>query len=88
MKIAGGLSLANLALIRDLAERCFYCDCELRENRTIDHMEPIALGGSNDEDNIVVACRPCNEAKGMKSFVEWMDQLPAHHRKRITSRAA
>lgn len=30
---------------------------------TIDHVVPVALGGSNDPDNLVAACRDCNSGK-------------------------
>lgn len=29
----------------------------------VDHIEPIALGGTNDSDNLVTACEPCNRGK-------------------------
>lgn len=45
--------------------RCHYCECELsREAMTIDHVIPLAKGGPNSQDNMVIACRACNEAKG------------------------
>lgn len=34
---------------------------------TLDHVQPLAKGGAKyDEDNLVVACRPCNERKADK----------------------
>lgn len=27
---------------------------------TIDHLKPIAEGGTNDRENLVLACQPCN----------------------------
>lgn len=43
---------------------------EYRENTkilaTIDHVIPIALGGSDEEINLVTACLPCNLSKGKK----------------------
>ena len=33
---------------------------------TIDHVFPVALGGTNDVANLVTACRPCNLAKGAR----------------------
>ena len=55
---------------------CHYCDkkslklhhwrepCGVND-ATVDHVVPLARGGSNDERNKVVACRACNLAKGM-----------------------
>ena len=36
----------------------------LRDLATLDHLIEIARGGSDDEDNLVVACAPCNAARG------------------------
>lgn len=33
---------------------------------TIDHFIPVALGGDDSDDNLVLACRECNRLKGME----------------------
>lgn len=33
---------------------------------TVDHLVEHALGGTYDETNLVIACYPCNEARGQK----------------------
>ncbi|NJM51704.1 MAG: HNH endonuclease [Sphingomonadales bacterium] len=47
---------------------CFYCHKELKGQEadlwTIDHIEPIALGGNSHLPNLVIACKPCNRSKG------------------------
>ena len=76
------------ALTRMVVERdgwvCTYCDCDtsLPENGyAIDHVYPLAKGGSNDIDNLTMACRSCNSSKGDKILDdEWTrpnDQLTA-----------
>lgn len=30
----------------------------------VDHIDPVAAGGTNDPDNLVTACEPCNRGKG------------------------
>ena len=47
---------------------CFYCagPCE-----SVDHVIPIARGGTNFEGNLVPCCRTCNSSKGKKLLVEW-----------------
>lgn len=30
----------------------------------IDHIHPVAEGGTNDDDNLITACEPCNLGKG------------------------
>jgi len=44
--------------------RCRYCRRPLtRREATIDHVIPRRLGGSDDENNLVAACQPCNSRK-------------------------
>jgi 5-methylcytosine-specific restriction endonuclease McrA len=40
-----------------------------------DHMDPISLGGRDDNRNTVYCCRSCNIKKGNKSFIEWLKLL-------------
>ncbi len=43
---------------------CRYCGAMAPEAKlTIDHVLPVALGGSDDPDNLVTACRDCNAGK-------------------------
>lgn len=45
--------------------RCFYCQRPLeRDTATLDHLHPRSKGGTDDPENLVLACRPCNRAKG------------------------
>lgn len=52
--------------------RCHYCKLtvsrdvtqEHPRHATLDHMTPVARGGSNADDNLVCACRRCNNVKG------------------------
>lgn len=44
--------------------RCRYCGAGPEEQVLhIDHRVPVALGGTNDIDNLVTACLPCNLGK-------------------------
>lgn len=36
-------------------------------------MLPISRGGTNDLDNLVLACQPCNVNKGDKTLDEFLD---------------
>lgn len=38
----------------------------------LDHVIPEFLGGSNNEDNIVLACRWCNRSKGHRQTAQEM----------------
>jgi len=45
---------------------CFYCG---QDADTVDHVLPRRLGGLDNEDNLVAACKRCNLAKGGRFFV-------------------
>ena len=50
-------------LIRD-DNRCQYCAKSFREaDLTIDHVVPKSKGGSSRWNNVVAACKPCNQQK-------------------------
>ena len=43
---------------------CRYCGCRAPEVKlTVDHVLPVALGGSDEPENLVAACRDCNSGK-------------------------
>lgn len=49
--------------------RCAYCGKYVHvDDRSIDHLQPQELGGSNASRNLVLCCLPCNSAKGKKSI--------------------
>lgn len=44
---------------------CRWCNCQLtRATMTIEHVVPLAIGGTNDEHNLALACERCNLARG------------------------
>ena len=45
---------------------CRYCRSTENE-LTIDHVVPVALGGTDDPDNLVACCRDCNAGKSSTS---------------------
>ena len=51
--------------------QCVYCGA-VDGVFHIDHVHPVALGGSSTPENLVVACRPCNLSKGAKPLAEWL----------------
>ncbi len=50
-------------------------NCGSRVNLNIDHVEPIAIGGRSEPDNLRILCFNCNQRAAMKSFgVEFMEK--------------
>lgn len=52
-------------LFKYQSKKCAYCDTVLtRDKATLDHVVPLALGGSKFKlENLVVTCKPCNHRK-------------------------
>lgn len=55
--------------------RCAYCRCKLDRTFHVDHIKPLALGGSNDRRNLQMLCAPCNQSKGAKDPVSYAKGL-------------
>ena len=69
------VSALSRRVVRERAQlRCEYCHADERWQFirfTIDHIHPQSTGGSDDVDNLALACRNCNERRGNRS--EWRD---------------
>lgn len=51
-------------VLRRDRHQCRYCGgAAPAVELTVDHVIPVALGGSDQPDNLVAACRPCNAGK-------------------------
>ena len=48
------------------------CYCGETTHLTIDHLIPRLLGGPDDSDNLVLACRSCNSSKQGRDVLAWM----------------
>ncbi|MFB6553519.1 RNA-guided endonuclease IscB [Streptomyces sp. NPDC056405] len=54
---------------------CAYCDAAgVRLN--VEHIEPRSRGGSNRLSNLVLACVPCNQAKGSRFVEDFLAHRP------------
>jgi 5-methylcytosine-specific restriction endonuclease McrA len=58
-----------LAILDRYGHRCVYCGQYGRLVR--DHRMPLALGGANSPENIVPACRSCNQRKHAQHPDRW-----------------
>ncbi len=83
------LSAATRQRVRERAgHRCEYCLAHqdyILGRLQVDHIEPVARGGSNAESNLCLACELCNQYKWAKT--EGVDPLtlqrvPLYHPRR------
>ncbi len=59
-------------LMRRQSNTCVYCGARrIARSMDIDHITPIVRGGSNDDSNLQVICRPCNQRKGPMNDTEF-----------------
>lgn len=49
---------------------CHYCG-DQHDNMCADHVVPLSRGGTNDRDNLVCCCIPCNSSKADRLLSEW-----------------
>lgn len=52
---------------------CYYCKKRVGKQYHVDHIVPLARGGSNGPENLVIACPTCNLRKGFKLLHEWTE---------------
>lgn len=67
-----------IAILKAQNYRCGYCRKKLRkEGRSthIDHIIPLARGGSNDRKNLQALCRTCNTQKNDKDPIEFAQTI-------------
>jgi hypothetical protein len=57
---------------------CQYCGAHPPEVvLVVDHVDPVANGGSSDIDNLVTACETCNQGKGARELTSVPESLAA-----------
>lgn len=55
--------------------RCAYCRGCIKKKFHVDHIIPLALGGSNGPENIQLLCPPCNHKKHTKHPIDFARSL-------------
>ncbi len=72
-----GLKPSRRNVYRRDTGRCQYCADRLAfDESTLDHVVPRRLGGRSTWENLVLACRPCNQRKGGRTPDEAHMPLP------------
>ena len=54
--------------------RCAYCQRELQQQATLDHVVPLSRGGPTSRGNLVAACPHCNGDKSDQHLEVWFRQ--------------
>ncbi len=68
-KILKGIK--NESLKNKLGDKCVYCGCSNPLILTIDHRNPTARGGIDEDKNKQIACFICNQLKGALTHAEF-----------------
>ncbi len=64
----GVFPLTRRRLIARDHNLCMYCGCSVNDSTmTIDHVQPRGQGGRHVWENVVSACRRCNQGKGCRT---------------------
>ena len=54
--------------------RCAICKCSVKNGYHVDHIYPLASGGSNGKENLQILCPACNLSKSTKHPIQFMNQ--------------
>jgi 5-methylcytosine-specific restriction endonuclease McrA len=77
---ARSYSVTSKDMAKLMAGSCIYCGS--RELIQIDHVFPLARGGTHSVGNLAPACRTCNVRKSSKFVMEWkLHEMKAKRRK-------
>ena len=62
--------------------QCYYCHARFHPSElTMDHKTPIARGGRSTKNNLVPACKDCNNEKKHRTLSEWIAEREAEGRR-------
>jgi 5-methylcytosine-specific restriction endonuclease McrA len=69
----GSFTADDIAAIRRRQhDQCLICRVNLNGKGTVDHIVPLAAGGSNWPSNLQLLCKPCNSSKGARDPIEFL----------------
>ena len=58
------------SVVSEADSTCHYCG-DQNDRMCADHVVPLSRGGTNERDNLVCCCIPCNSSKADKLLCEW-----------------
>ena len=72
----GEFTAADIQRIGDRQKwKCHWCGKPTKQRYHIDHLIPLAKGGSNWPSNLVIACAGCNQSKGATDPIDYAQRL-------------
>lgn len=75
-RVKGAHTAADLSKQYDTQRgRCWWCGKHVGDTYHVDHVIPISRGGSNNPENLVIACPSCNMRKHARLPHEWNGRL-------------
>lgn len=69
MRVNGVFDIRPIEIARLYRQACAYCGS--KESIQLDHVIPIARGGTHSIGNLISACSSCNASKGSLTITEW-----------------
>ena len=66
-----------------ISQGCAYCDASAN---TLDHVVPLALGGTTEPGNLVPSCGRCNSKKKHSNPLPWLEKMREDFLERIIAR--
>lgn len=61
-----------VTILKSAKGKCYYCGC--KGKLTIDHIIPLARGGTHEKSNLLAACNRCNSSKGARDPIKFAQQ--------------
>lgn len=61
-------------LLKHQKYKCAECGIDISKKYEVDHIMPLALGGSNWPKNLQCLCRNCNARKSAKHPIDWAQE--------------
>lgn len=66
----------RVRVYKKYAGRCAYCGKQIRyADMQVDHIKAVYLGGDNDFNNLLPACRSCNFYKSSYDLADFREQI-------------
>lgn len=73
-KAGGSYTEKDISILRNkLNDMCRFCGKPLNGGGDIEHLTPIARGGSNNANNLTLSCHKCNKEKTSKTLSEYLE---------------